>query len=182
MPGRHESRDQHKSMWLAEEFPEPDHGYQEPESPGTKKLRHLASTQPIFEEAEIVTKLMQRPLSSGIKDHQDYAYGAAPKRDLQIPRKAKTTLYAAPNIELSASREIGDARPEIAVVDHVAPGDQRRFTFSYKIRRSSIVDFVYLARRIQQPVMTDLVQLVRVLCSPWMVILRVQRRLRRPTT
>jgi hypothetical protein len=126
MPDVH-TRDEDSFGWATELFPEPDNGYRQPESPGTKKLRHLTDNQPKIDEAEVSTKLMQRPLSSGSKDLQDYAYGAAPKRDLQIPRKPKTTLYGAPAKESLCRRQLDDSGSEVTIAAHGNGDTQTRF-------------------------------------------------------
>lgn len=83
-------------------FPSSECAYQQAESPGTKRLQDLATTELEFDEPEVSAKLMERPISSGSAELQGYTYGAAPKRDLQIAKKPATALFGVSNSKLRA--------------------------------------------------------------------------------
>ena len=66
------------------------------ESPGTRKLHDSKTTRSATEESEVSGKLVERPISSGSTGLIGFTYGAAPKRNLHIHRKARAAPYPSP--------------------------------------------------------------------------------------
>lgn len=125
MANTEESASQNVAFPMEEEsWSEYDDSSQQPESPGTRKLKHLATTQSNIEEPEMSTRLMQRPASSGSTGLSYAAYGVAPRRDLQITKQHTAAIYDFTNGGLAAKSDIG--KPPVENVLAVGANGQQR--------------------------------------------------------